>query len=104
MKIIDLEAHFYTEEYLNYLRSRKDVPWEERQETAFCIWHAPNMPSPRGSALNDRLIDLGAGRLKEMDTAGVDIQVLSLSSPGCEQFEASEGTALAKQTNDELWG
>ena len=37
-----------------------------------------------------------------MDEAGVDIQVLSLAVPGCEQFETSEGAAMARQTNDEL--
>ena len=37
-----------------------------------------------------------------MDEAGIDVQVLSLTLPGCEQFEASEGTTVAKQVNDEL--
>ena len=32
MKIIDLEAHFYTNDYLKYLRSRKDPPFEEVRE------------------------------------------------------------------------
>jgi 2,3-dihydroxybenzoate decarboxylase len=37
-----------------------------------------------------------------MDAAGVDVQVLSLTVPGCERFDAADGTAMARQTNDEL--
>ena len=37
-----------------------------------------------------------------MDEAGIDVQVLSLNDPGCQLFDASEATALAKSTNDEL--
>jgi predicted TIM-barrel fold metal-dependent hydrolase len=47
-----------------------------------------------------KLIDLGDRRLKDMDGAGVDIQVLSLSSPGLEQLDPEIGTPLARQTND----
>ena len=45
---------------------------------------------------------MGEKRIAEMDEAGVDIQVLSLCVPGCEQFDASDGAAMARQTNDEL--
>jgi len=37
-----------------------------------------------------------------MDASGIDIQVLSLCVPGCEQFDAADGAAMARQTNDEL--
>ena len=33
MRIIDLEAHFYTQEYIEYLRGRKEVPREDRDES-----------------------------------------------------------------------
>ena len=39
-----------------------------------------------------------------MDRAGVDVQILSLTAPGFEQFEASAATAMAKKTNDLLAG
>ena len=29
MKVIDLEAHFYTDHYVQYLRKRQDFPREE---------------------------------------------------------------------------
>jgi hypothetical protein len=37
-----------------------------------------------------------------MDAANVDVQVLSLTSPGTEQLEAAEAVALAREANDRL--
>ena len=37
-----------------------------------------------------------------MDAAGIDMQVLSLTSPGVEQLDAAEAIALARDTNDFL--
>jgi len=38
-----------------------------------------------------------------MDMAGSDMQVLSLSTPGCEQFSPAKGTSLSRRTNEELF-
>jgi predicted TIM-barrel fold metal-dependent hydrolase len=45
---------------------------------------------------------MGEGRIAEMDAAGIDMQVLSLSAPGIEQLEAADAAALARDTNDAL--
>jgi hypothetical protein len=50
------------------------------------------------------LRDLGQGRIDLMDKAGIDYAVLSLTSPGAEQFEPALGTSLAKASNDILRG
>ena len=50
----------------------------------------------------DRLCDLGTKRLGEMDAAGIDMQVLSLSAPGVEQMEPADAIAMARDTNDYL--
>jgi 2,3-dihydroxybenzoate decarboxylase len=102
MRVIDLEAHFYTEDYIKYLRSRKEFPREEVHEKGIRLRFAPDVWAPRSFKLEEKLLDMGEKRIEEMDEAGVDIQVLSLAVPGCEQFEASEGAAMARQTNDEL--
>lgn len=52
--------------------------------------------------LIERLCDLDQGRTAEMDAAGIDVQVLSLTSPGLEQLDTAEAVALARETNDHL--
>jgi 2,3-dihydroxybenzoate decarboxylase len=56
--------------------------------------------SPGG--LEERLNDLGSLRLKEMDEAGIDLQVLSHSIPGLQGVDAESGPALARRVNDRL--
>lgn len=102
MRIIDLEAHFYTEDYLKYLRSRKDVPFEEVRENDYRLWMTSKLWAPRSQKLEAKLLDMGEARIAEMDAAGVDIQVLSLCIPGCDHFEPADGLTMARSTNDEL--
>ena len=47
-----------------------------------------------------QLQDVDERRLMEMDAAGIDLQVLSLNSPGVEQSVAGEAAALAREAND----
>ncbi|SFI99821.1 amidohydrolase family protein [Amycolatopsis sacchari] len=55
----------------------------------------------QGDFLN-RLCDLDELRLAEMDEAGIDVQVLSLTAPGTEQLDADDARDWARTTNDEL--
>lgn len=103
MRVIDLEAHFYTEDYVQYLRKRTDYPREELLQDGRVKLHlGPNVFAPRSVKLEEDLCEMGDKRIAEMDESGVEIQVLSLAVPGCEQFEASDGLAVARDTNDEL--
>ena len=58
--------------------------------------------SERSKAVAARLENLGAGRLADMDATGIDIQILSLTSPGVQIFAADTAVGLAKSANDEL--
>jgi predicted TIM-barrel fold metal-dependent hydrolase len=55
-----------------------------------------------GAKILAQLQDVGDGRLAEMDSAGIDVQVLSLNAPGVEQAEVSEQVAIARESNDFL--
>jgi predicted TIM-barrel fold metal-dependent hydrolase len=50
----------------------------------------------------ERITDVGAGRIAEMDAAGIDVQVLSLNAPGVEQLEPADAVAIARAENDYL--
>ena len=51
-----------------------------------------------------QLIDVDNGRIEEMDRVGLDIQVLSLFSPGVEQMEASMAVDISKDANNYIAG
>lgn len=90
MRIIGLEEHFVTDEVLSAwgaLGSRwQDLALE---------------PSSEGTS-GRRLIELGPERVAAMDDAGVDIQVLSLSTPGVQDLAPGDAVVLAAATNDRL--
>ena len=86
MRTITLEEHFATPAFL-------DGPLKELKERR----HAA-----RAAKLIAQLCDLGEGRIAEMDAAGIDMQVVSLTAPGVEQMEAADAIAMARDTNDVL--
>ena len=88
MRTITLEEHFATPEFF-------DGPARFVKERAEKI-------GGRYLQVLDRLCDVGAKRLAEMDAAGIDMQVLSLSAPGVEQMEPADAVAMARDTNDYL--
>jgi 5-carboxyvanillate decarboxylase len=49
-----------------------------------------------------RLLDVDAGRIHDMDQTGIARQILSLTAPGVQIFDADRGTALARSANDQL--
>jgi uncharacterized protein len=57
---------------------------------------------PRGVRIIEQLQDVGDGRTVEMDAGGIDVQVLSLNSPGVEQADVAEQIAIARESNDFL--
>ena len=85
MKVIAIEEHYVNpivQETLNKLGF--DIPAEN-------------------PALAKKLNDLGTGRLAEMDAAGIDIQVLSISrTENINKLLPIEGTALVRECNDML--
>jgi 2,3-dihydroxybenzoate decarboxylase len=58
--------------------------------------------SERATALARRIQDLGKERLADMDATGIAKQLLLLTSPGVQVFDAPEAVSLARDTNDQL--
>lgn len=101
---IDFEAHFVTASYVRAMEENPGYPRYllDEQTGNRQLRYTEDVGEPLGDALLDRLLDVGEQRLAQMDAAGIDVQVLSLTSPGIEQFEPAKGTALATRINDEL--
>jgi len=59
-------------------------------------------PSPRAQSIASRIADLGQQRLRDMDATGIARQILSLTNPGVQIFEAHTATTLAISSNDQL--
>lgn len=94
MRTITLEEHYATPAFM-------EGPGRELKAQAEAARAHPRVAAGYAK-LVQKLCDLGEGRGAEMDAAGVDVQVLSLTSPGVEQLEASEAVALAREVNDTL--
>ena len=58
--------------------------------------------SQRARDLFERVQDLDARRIADMDATGIDVQLLMLTSPGVQMFAPDEATALAASSNDQL--
>jgi uncharacterized protein len=89
MRIVGLEEHYVTPEVVDAWNSL-DARWQD-----------PAMAGTVGET-GRRLADLGDERLAVMDDAGIDTQVLSLTTPGLFNLDAAAGVSLQSTCNDRL--
>ena len=108
MKRIAVEEHFLTGALLSHLRTRKEWPRleavedDQHNKVDRMYWAPSHYFVHNDLDMVRRIVDIGKGRLREMDESGVHMQVLSISIPGVELLDSSSGTALARQINDEV--
>src|SRR5258706_12038751 len=57
---------------------------------------------PRATALVRRIQDLGEQRLADMDASGIAKQLVFLTAPGVQVFDAPTAVSLARECNDRL--
>lgn len=86
MRTITLEEHYATPGFLN-------GPGRDFVQRAASAGN-------RMQEILARVRDVGEARIAEMDAAGIDVQVLSLNSPGVEPLAGDEACALAREAND----
>lgn len=86
MKLIAIEEHFLTAEIR--------AAW-----AASAIGQEGTARFDLGE-IEERLDDLGQGRIALMDESGVDVQVLSVTTPALHNLEPAKSVILARRTND----
>jgi len=86
MRVISLEDHFWT------------------PAIAHAIGALRNPDAASGRPLEADLEDLGERRLAAMDAAGIDLQVISHTTPGVQHLDAETAVPLAREANDRLAG
>ena len=90
MRIVTLEEHFTIPSLVSRISpeaiARRGYPVGNK-------WR-------RGEAVEERMPEIGALRLSEMDQAAIATQVLSLSGPGADLVDGLEGVGLARDLND----
>src|SRR5580692_6675590 len=95
-KRIATEEAFLTQELLDRYR---ELLREPDVDPGFAsLWRHFSKNAP----VVARLLDLGERRIGDMDEAGIAMQVLSLTAPGVQMFDADEAVALARSSNDQL--
>ena len=53
-------------------------------------------------AITAKLLDVGEGRIADMDAAGIDMQVLSVSANTVDKLDAADAGGLARDANDRM--
>jgi 5-carboxyvanillate decarboxylase len=109
MSVIAIEEHFTIKEHIDALRSlikRVDLgsadARDERNISFEARWVLPAKLSADDGGIMEKLLDVEGRRINVMDEAGVDMQVLSIMSPGVQAFESETATVLAKSINEKL--
>jgi aminocarboxymuconate-semialdehyde decarboxylase len=97
-RTVDCHNHWYPPDYLAYLVSRSEPPYARQTGPTSYVCYAPGDVIV---AHIDRAghYDLNA-RIEDLDKAGLDTQIMSITIPGPEMLPVKEGIYWAKRTND----
>ena len=82
MEIITIEEHY----------------WDKETSSHF----GPSDAMRGAPHIMERLFDYSALRIKEMDEAGIDVQVISHGAPSAQKLPADGAAALVRGANDRL--
>lgn len=91
MRIITLEDHFETALYA------QQMPPDDLRRR----WYR-DRGAHIGHDIDRELKDVGASRIAAMDAAGIDLQVLSLTTPGAQAFSGEFAVRIASDANEQM--
>jgi predicted TIM-barrel fold metal-dependent hydrolase len=98
MSVIDFHAYYQPPRFLEHLRRRKQYPRVERSGDGEAVFTAPGAGRP----IRTDQLDLDK-RIRLMDQAGVDAQILRLQNVGgIDAFAPDEAVEMARLVNEEL--
>jgi 2,3-dihydroxybenzoate decarboxylase len=99
---IAAEEAFAPPELFEHYRALLDQGWNE--DPGFCslMGFYLTSKSPRIAEVAARMQDLGDLRLRDMDATGIAMQIVSLTAPGVQIFDAPKAVSLARSANDQL--
>ena len=83
----------------------KIIGVEEHLWTAAIRERLTNLPASEGGLTDmfgEQLSETGEPRLRDMDAMGMDVQVLSVTTPGTQVLEPAEAVDLAREANDAM--
>ena len=95
---IAIEEHFVTPEIAAQWQTLLSRPYGI--EPGFSSFYSGFFDTKAGRAIMEDLLDAGNQRIAVMDTAGIDVQVLSLTAPGVQVFGPSDASVHAARSND----
>jgi predicted TIM-barrel fold metal-dependent hydrolase len=94
---IDVHTHFLSEKVARALEKRSRFPYTRFVDGAYHFYCCPGLTipvSPSGADMQRKLAD--------MDSAGIDVAVLSLGIPGPEMLGKTKADKVARMVNDIL--
>lgn len=100
LRIATEEAFATAEQIDYYLKMVKDGSADRGMVSLWGFYGTS--PSERALWIRDRLIDLDGPRIEAMDATGVDIAILSLTSPGVQPMPVEDAKPMVRRANDHL--
>jgi 5-carboxyvanillate decarboxylase len=99
---IATEEAFATTDLFDRYRALLRSGWNEDPGFTNLMGFYLENPTPRLRAINQKIQSLGDERIADMDATGIARQILSLTAPGVQIFDAPTAVGLARSSNDEL--
>ena len=98
-RTVDVHNHWYPHDYLDHLVSRTEAPYARQTGPTSYLCYA------QGDVIVAHIDRAGhydlSARMEDLDKAGLDTQVISITIPDPSSLPADEGVYWAKRINDE---